>query len=567
MTCSRTPDQTQYILRPKYIYLHPTSGYIFRLCVPSGLREYVGQGEFRYSLRTGSIRRAAHRAQQIAAYIHKIFNDLRMKVATNMTQAIPDSTKIKAIVKQYVQETLVNDERIRSGMSPAVDLDVLTGANMGLSEVESMQNLVKRWLRYNDHSIVLKSPCMVENYLSQVDDDNDQKALARELLKAFQDVLSVREKRTQGDYSKQDHELLPLLDGDDSVQPQAHLSTENPKVDALTFRQVQELYITEVEAAESWTEKTKHENLAIFDLFVEVHGDVMLSDISRKLMAEHKSTLMKLPPNMKKNGAYRWKSVHEVLNMAPLPKTLSVNTINKHIRRLSGLFNYAVKNGHLEGYNPAEGLQIKQKKRKDEERSTYTTDELKILLPQEIVPVEEQGYRYWTPWLALYTGARLEELCQLHLEDIRKEEGVYCIDINDLGGKKLKTLSSRRLVPLHPRLINDLGLLSYVEHLRSKGEDRLFPELRHRRDGYGQTVSKWFARHREAWGIGGTNSGKTFHSFRHTFITALKHAGVDRIMVCELDGHTVEGEISRYGKRYPVKKLFDDGIMKLDFGV
>ena len=270
---------------------------------------------------------------------------------------------------------------------------------------------------------------------------------------------------------------------------------------------------------------------------------------------------------MNKTKDYKGKSVQEVLAMGPLPKTLSVNTINKHIRRLSGLLNYAVRNGHLEGLNPAQGLQIKQSKRKDEERNPYTTEELKQLLPQESVPVEKQGYAYWTPWLALYTGARLEEVCQLHLDDIREEDGTYYIDINDADEKKLKTLSSRRVVPLHPKLIEDLGLLSYVDYLRSQGKERLFPELRHRRDGYGQTVSKWFARHREACGIGGSNSGKTFHSFRHTFITALKHAGVDHIMVCEPDGHTVEGEISRYGKRYPVKKLYEDGILKLDFGV
>ena len=56
---------------------------------------------------------------------------------------------------------------------------------------------------------------------------------------------------------------------------------------------MQELYVTEVEAADSWTEKTKHENLAIFDLFVEVHGDIMVSAVTRKLMTEYKSVLMK----------------------------------------------------------------------------------------------------------------------------------------------------------------------------------------------------------------------------------------------------------------------------------
>jgi len=40
---------------------------------------------------------------------------------------------------------------------------------------------------------------MIENYLSEVEDENEQKTLARQLLKAFQSVLAVREKRSQGD--------------------------------------------------------------------------------------------------------------------------------------------------------------------------------------------------------------------------------------------------------------------------------------------------------------------------------------------------------------------------------
>ena len=154
----------------------------------------MGQSEFRYSLRTGSIKKAAYRAQQIAAYIHGLLNDIRMKVAARMSQTIPDTNKIKEIIKRYIRQTLANDEQLRSGLNVDSDLDILTGSDMGLPEVQSMQNLVTRWLRQNDHSIVLKSPHMVKNYLSEAEDGDEQQKLARELLKAFQSVLIVRAK-------------------------------------------------------------------------------------------------------------------------------------------------------------------------------------------------------------------------------------------------------------------------------------------------------------------------------------------------------------------------------------
>jgi integrase len=101
--------------------------------------------------------------------------------------------------------------------------------------------------------------------------------------------------------------------------------------------------------------------------------------------------------------------------------------------------------------------------------------------------------------------------------------------------------------------------------MKSKGEIRLFPELAQRRDGYGQTVSKWYQRYKERCGIG---QGKTFHSFRHTFITHLKHKQVDPFMIHELDGHTIDSEtMGRYGKRYTPEILLREAIEKIDYGI
>ena len=48
-----------------------------------------------------------------------------------------------------------------------------------------------------------------------------------------------------------------------------------------------------------------------------------------------------------------------------------------------------------------------------------------------------------------------------HLDDIRQEGDVWVFDINDKEEKRLKNMSSERLVPIHPQLIK-LGLLDYV---------------------------------------------------------------------------------------------------------
>jgi hypothetical protein len=56
---------------PTYIYQTP-SGYIFRLRIPCDLKRLIGKSEFRYSLHTGALRMARHRARYIASYIHQL---------------------------------------------------------------------------------------------------------------------------------------------------------------------------------------------------------------------------------------------------------------------------------------------------------------------------------------------------------------------------------------------------------------------------------------------------------------------------------------------------------------
>lgn len=326
-----------------------------------------------------------------------------------------------------------------------------------------------------------------------------------------------------------------------------------------TFSDVQRNFFREKEVSRGWREKTLEDHEAVFSLFREIFGDVPVSRIDKTLMRDFKSTIIQLPPNMRKIAKYKNKTIRQILAMKPR-ETLSPHTINKYLSRLSNLFSYAVAHGYMT-VNPAGSLKVKLRSRPDEERKAYTQEDLKKLFRE---PDQSASYCYWTPLIALYSGCRLEEICQLHLGDIRQEDGVWVFDINDNHEKNLKTLSSVRLIPIHPQLIT-LGLLDHVNQLEAKGELRLFPELRQRRDGYGQTVSKWFQRYKVRCGI---EEGKTFHSFRHTFITHLKHKQVDPFMLHELDGHTIDSEtMGRYGKRYTPQILLQEAIEKIDYGL
>ena len=152
--------------------------------------------------------------------------------------------------------------------------------------------------------------------------------------------------------------------------------------------------------------------------------------------------------------------------------------------------------------------------------------------------------------LALFTGARLGELCQLDIKDFVEFDGIACIDINDIdaletvveaGGRKkrVKNKNAKRLVPIHPKLI-EIGILRYVEKLKLQGREQLFPELsRTRRDGPAQAASNWFQRFRKRVGLIAKQE-TVFHSFRHYFITNMLDNDVSPHMLAPIVGHEAE---------------------------
>jgi integrase len=109
---------------------------------------------------------------------------------------------------------------------------------------------------------------------------------------------------------------------------------------------------------------------------------------------------------------------------------------------------------------------------------------------------------------------------------VKESEGVRFLDFSDAGqGKSLKTVSSRRRVPIHPELVR-LGFLNYVDERKRAVDERLFPDLKQDRFGkWTQNWSKWWGRYaRDQAKI--DDPRKVFHSFRHTFKHACRASGI-----------------------------------------
>lgn len=342
------------------------------------------------------------------------------------------------------------------------------------------------------------------------------------------------------------------------------LPDSDSNVSSNLISQVVESYCEEMVSGGNWTPKTELEYRAVYKMLISIINDRPINTVSYPDAQVFKSSLVKLPSNISKKPLYRDKPVKDVLAMkVPKSDLLSISKVNAYISRVSSLFIWAVKNGYAQ-QNPFSGQKIKENRAEHEMREVFSDSDLQALFGTSSYKSgkHKHPHYYWLPLLGLYTGARIDELCQLYLDDIYQADGLWVLDINDKSEKKLKTASSARVIPLHSYLIA-LGILEYSKQLKGTGASRLFPELKKGRDGYSQDASKWFSRYRAKCGVNG--NGKTFHSFRHTVLNHLKQRDAIKEKIAAIAGHKDESiTTGRYGKPYAPQAL-DEVIEMLDF--
>ena len=142
----------------------------------------------------------------------------------------------------------------------------------------------------------------------------------------------------------------------------------------------------------------------------------------------------------------------------------------KNARKILGFigsfFKYAAAAYDEVERSPFEGIFIRKEKNPEKMRTKFTNGELGTIFNAPAFSGCKSQYcwwesgdhdvhdtsRFWIPLVALFTGARLAEIVQLEVSDIRAYGGVRFFDINDKGEKTLKTKNSKRHIPIHPEL-------------------------------------------------------------------------------------------------------------------
>lgn len=246
---------------------------------------------------------------------------------------------------------------------------------------------------------------------------------------------------------------------------------------------------------------------------------------------------------------------------------LSKKTIKGYLISFKEFMRYAVKEEIIPGsLNEFVDSPIKVG---DGEREPFTTAELHKIFNIETYPdphARDNQARFWVPLIALYHGCRLNEICQLDVNDIVQEKGIACISINNNApDKSVKNNSSIRVIPIHPKLI-DMGFLSYVQYQRKRRETKLFQTSKKQsRNGYAGPVQHWFARYLDKLNISGKD--KVFHSFRHTFETMAVEKKIPAEYQNAICGWTDQGIGQRiYGRKKDIMVMKEE-ISKIEYPI
>ncbi|WP_027709132.1 site-specific integrase [Zooshikella ganghwensis] len=332
------------------------------------------------------------------------------------------------------------------------------------------------------------------------------------------------------------------------ITPRCGPQKERPKLSTLY-----EKYEAE-KIALNWGSKAADDYKTAFAALLDILGDIPINQLGHEQATKYVEKILNYPAR-RTLGVNSKKSLEELI--ASGVPNITARTAKNHVTRINTFFNWLkmkryIPENYLSGLAP-KGKQTSTKKEafsKNELRTIFSTSPFKD--DSRCTP-----WRYWVPILALYTGARLEEIAQLHASDVQIENDIYFIHIHDDGDNQLKNDSSKRVIPLHHDLIK-LGFLNLVKEQEGK---RLF-NLNKVSGKYGKRVTNWFTKFKRGLGF---SSSKVFHSFRHSFRDAAVEAGIPSEHVKALLGHA-QKDITHgvYGSGFSLC-LLNESLQRVDF--
>jgi integrase len=273
---------------------------------------------------------------------------------------------------------------------------------------------------------------------------------------------------------------------------------------------------------------TEQQKRATFRLFEGFWDNKPIRAVRQQDAAAFRDKLKLFDPNWARAPLARkmsWKQL--VLTFGDRPRGLSDATMNRHMRALQSLWDWARRRGHCDGDNPFEGFHRKLRPGVNVDPYVkWEAAELQKLLN----PPPKRSDVLEVIIVGLFSGMRLDEIASLTWGRLRtaEEDGqsITYFRVDDA-----KTAAGIRDVPVHPAL----GWL--LQRPRGADDDRIWPNFNEEGVGKkpGADASREFSRFKASRGF--TSRRKSFHSFRKNVTHIMERAQVLENEWAQVFGH------------------------------
>ena len=586
----------------------PYHYYFFRCIIPKDLKGILGKSQIRLSLKSSDYCHSKIVANTLYFVAQNIFEELR-------TGSMKDITldDVKDILRIEVRKSLLHIHHYQYGTN-VFDEDKLNESisksdkeeerlrdklqkdykgTIELIENEVDKILITQELEPNKKNVEYKGLVRrwIELKLMRQDWKRDLLNETGKNDKDFQNQIEEKWKLGLWETGKK-VELKPIIDNyiPEPIQPYLvksnSIEVKYNKVESLPSPLFSEIIPKHLELMRrnKRREQTIKETEQTYEDVIELIGDKPISEYTNLDGRDYRTSIISLPKNRKKIKKYRNFNLNELLKMDVQEEDrLSGDTQTKLISRMTSLWNFLIDEYPeyvTQNVFKKKSVTISTKKAKDK-RESFTDEDIKTIfhhknfLPSIFETNANQVIKYpyyWIPILAILMGARLEEICQMRVTDIKKVSGIWIYRIREEGDygsevTKVKNPYSERDIPLHSELVDTLGFVNYVKHIKKLGKERTFWELPKRGNVYHKNVGKFFNQ-KYLVKIGLKKKGKSFHSFRHSVETQLANANVNGRYIDFLQGHSQKGiGGSVYMKGIKPEVLLKDCVEKLVWDV
>jgi len=567
------------------------------------LREYFGRNQFKISLKNGIHSQSLLFAKVLYLEVQSIFSSIRMGTISKITVK-----QVKDILKDKIERTLNHSKHIVVDTNTFIESEVKDK----IEEINGEERILRTQLEQNYDGVLEHIEKEITRILKNKDLTIDSKSLEfKELRKQFLELRLIRSKwkkelledsgKSVNDFRNEIYKKFNIKDEPTDLDLLAKLQTSESILGSRILRndlvttskdnqiikdsevqepvgdvspklsEMKEEFIGE-RLLSGFSPKSTRELESTIDDLIEIIGDIPILKVTPNNARDFKKIISSLPKYRNQSPRYRGLTIKQILSLDGVEGQEPKN-INKLIYRVRVFFKW-LKNNYSEyvPQNHFDGLSIQEKKF-DKPRDIFTNKELHKIF--DTTPFLNNTIRnphrrnklasFFVPIVAIHTGMRLEEICQLRLEDVYKEGTVDIIRVTISKETKLKTVTSQRIVPIHENL-KRVGFLEYCNYMKKQKKERVFWDLTKSRDGYGRNIGRYFMEYLRKVGVYEFQS-KVFHSLRHTFITNLLQNGVREEVVNGLCGHkqkTMSTTIYFKGG-FPPDLLYEEGISKLNF--